>query len=267
MGNYGDYVSGKRNFSEDTPCNTITVIDIYDGCGGRWCPTLWLDQINEGLGDLVSETYRLHGSYCSTKGREKFGLQLSTADAINVVWHIRNVKETTHMCRACKPGYLVRVSDFINQVIGNMSDGSASLKRSDTIVHRVTGHAKEKEQLSPLDHLLPVHMTSDSLEEVLCTFATADLLVATGSSLPATFAYFLPRGSPVILEDYRMLNDHDLFEGLDGRPLPFQYITATNRSFHLEEGKPAASVTARSVGTALLEAKKGMRGQRRVLKV
>ena len=65
VGNYGDYVSGKRNFSEDTPCNTITVIDIYDGCGGRWCPTLWLDQINEGLGDLVSETYRLHGSYCS----------------------------------------------------------------------------------------------------------------------------------------------------------------------------------------------------------
>ena len=52
-----------------------------------------------------------------------------------------------------------------------------------------------------------------------------------------------------------MLNDHDLFQGLDGRPLPFQYITATNRSFHLEDGKPAASVTARSVATALLWSK------------
>lgn len=264
VGNYGDYVSDKRNFTEDTPCNTLTTVDIYDGCNGRWCPLLWLDQINEGLGDLIPETYRLHGSYCSTEGKENFNLKNLAVDTINVVWHIRNVKGGSHTCRACKPEYLNRVNDFVNQVIGNASDGSRILNRSDTIVYRLTGH-KDKEQLGPLNHMFPMHMTSESLEKVLCTFATADLLVATGSSLPATFSYFLPQRSPVILEDYRMLNDHDLFQGLDGAPVPFQYVAATNRSFHLEDGKPAASVTAGQVASAIMDAKRGRRRRADIL--
>ena len=97
-------------------------------------------------------------------------------------------------------------------------------------------------------------MTSENLEEVLCNFATADLLVSLGSSLPATFAYFLPHDKPVIIEDYRMISERQRIGGYNGRPVPFQYITPMNRSFHLADGWPGEGVTAASVSQALMSA-------------
>ena len=74
-GIYGEFAAGKRNLSEEISCNSIVSLDIYDLCDGVWCPLLWLDKINEGLGDFLHETYKLNGAYCSNQGREKYNMK------------------------------------------------------------------------------------------------------------------------------------------------------------------------------------------------
>ena len=36
--NFSAYLSGKRSFADDVGCNTIVDVDVYDTCGGVWCP-------------------------------------------------------------------------------------------------------------------------------------------------------------------------------------------------------------------------------------
>lgn len=255
-GVYGEYITGQRNFSRDLQCNSIVSIDIYDACNGQWCPLLWLDQISEGLGNLLHDTYRLNGAFCSNNGPVKYRLNETSPNTVRLVWHMRLLgsreSNTTHQCRACNPEYLLRVNNFITDVIGNASTAtSQSFKREDIFVHRHVANLP-----SPLDSLLPLHMTSEDLGEVLCSFATADVLLALGSSLPCTFAYFLPRDRPLIVEEFRMISEQHRLKGYKGGPIPFQYITPRNRSFHLADGWPGEGADAMSVAQALLKMKK-----------
>ena len=90
---FRDYMTSKRKFTDDAPCDTITLVDIYDACGGQWCPLLWLEQIFEGLGNLLRETYLLNGEYCKRHDGA------AASSHLNVVWHIRTFDHAhaTHM--------------------------------------------------------------------------------------------------------------------------------------------------------------------------
>jgi hypothetical protein len=164
IGNYGEYMDKRRSFITDTPCNTITNIDIYDACTGTWCPLIHLDSIWAGLGELLPLTYQLNGNYCSTKAPVKYEtLRKITSSknrsnnnandaaaavvVTNVVWHLRRFDHTvdrtvgdTHNCRSCAPGYIDGVSGFITEAIAAMDGGGQGIQvqveRADIVVQR-----------------------------------------------------------------------------------------------------------------------------------
>lgn len=69
---------------------------------------------------------------------------------------------------------------------------------------------------------------SDDMNSVICTFIKADILIATGSSLPPIITYFTPRLQPILLQDIRtfaiaekakythVVNEHDSIQLRNG---------------------------------------------------
>ena len=70
--------------------------------------------------------------------------------------------------------------------------------------------------------------TSDDMDCVICTFIKADILIATGSSLPPIITYFTPRLRPILIQDIRtfaiaekakykyVVNEHDSIQIRNG---------------------------------------------------
>jgi hypothetical protein len=252
---FGEYMTHKRKFTDDTPCDTITVVDIFDACGGHWCPLLWLEQISEGLGELLPETYARNGGYCRRYNMAGASSQL------NVVWHIRvfDHVSASHTCRSCKPGYFSGLDTFVGAAVADLNNrstraGGVMLTRKDIVVHReVKSTISQTDVLQPLKNATRIH--SEDLKEVLCTLANADLLVTTGSSLPATLVYFLPKHRPVVLEEARLTNDAYLFGTNPHKSFPyfpFKHAMPPGRSFHMLNGQPDQNVTEAAIAEALV---------------
>ena len=215
---------------------------------------MWLGQIWEELSDLLPQTYKLNGEYCSHHHKPP----VVTSHQLSVVWHVRVFDETvdksnTHVCRSCRPGYISGLDVFVGNVMSHL-DGN--LTRKDVVVQRQVKHASVQHapMLQPLKNAS--HVLSEDLKEVLCTLANADLLVATGSSLPALLVYFLPKDRPVVLEEARLISDAYLFGSKGHEPFPFKHTMPPGRTFHVTNGQPDEGVTPEVVAKALKSANK-----------
>ena len=177
-----------------------------------------------------------------------------------MVWHIRTFDHAhaTHICRSCKPGYISGLNSFVDEVLSKLNNGSTvaggmKVTRRDVVVHReVKVTMSQPVTQDGLNNA--TFMRSEDLSEVLCTFANADLLVATGGSLPAVLMYFLPKYRPVVLEDIRLVNDAYLFKlnpQKNSPALSLQARLAPGRSFHLLNGQPDQNVTVEAIAEAL----------------
>jgi hypothetical protein len=212
---YGRYLEpgGSVTFS----CGTIYKFDAYDSCGGRWCPFEWSDKVQSILkpllrqrplvrelatgtaGEGASGDDNIPPTTCSSRQFEKLPI---LSDKVNIVWHVRSGDACPHCDEAkenSNSSYFHDLYDFIEKGLGPKYQNNMNI----VVVHqkdftsRIPGLFRGIPQQSIL-------YRTDDLKNVICTFASADILISMGSTFPLLMSWFTPQHKPIVLQDIRM---------------------------------------------------------------
>ena len=212
---FGSYLMKKKKFLSSFPCSTMFEVDIYDSCQGNWCPLFYVEEMQIILKPILRESFAACNNCLYTS---KF-TPLSSS-LLNFVWHVRS----GDVCFHCdSPKYYHDIYEFI---ILSFKLHSVSIPPHQNIIV----HQKPFTRHVPfLFHTIPhiVLYNSEKMEDVVCTFMNADIVISTGSSLPSLLAWFTSPARLVLIEDIRNIGDTKAL---------FKYIGTANDTIRINGG-------------------------------
>jgi hypothetical protein len=233
-----------NKFIEHYPCYNYHEVDIVDSCG-KWCPLFIGDEIWKAVHTLVEQTYVAHGSRChaytpqdvlSFLGNHSIINGEENAKAITFMVHLR-YKSNSHdsfsdeLCHHCKDTYL--------KALWNTIESIANAQQRPFKV--VVIHRKPHENIERTPNFIKfldqypqqvVYYTEDKLEQVICMFAQADVLITTGSTLPSMISWSFPLHRPILIEERRLLKEKEF----EQKKILHHHVTSTERAFHIVNG-------------------------------
>jgi hypothetical protein len=189
---YGAYMRRERDLAGSFPCNTMQVLDVYDSCQS-WCPFFFSGEMQTVLKPLLRKSLRNKSTCFKQHGRFNHVLNHTQ---LNIVWHIRS----GDVCHHCDQGrYYTGIYEFI---ISSFTNSSLPIpKHQNVVVHQSQFSPNIPTLFADVPFLVP--FSPDNLTDVICTFLNADVLIATGSSLPSMIAWFTDEQQPLLFEDVR----------------------------------------------------------------
>ena len=188
---FGSYLKKTKNFESDFPCNTMFEVDVYDSCKGNWCPFFYAEDMQIILKPILQETFVT----CKTCIDVSKFTPL-TPSLLNFVWHVRS----GDVCYHCdNPKYYRDIYEFI---LSSFKKHTISIPpHQNIIVHQEKFTTHIPYLFYSIPHL--VLYATENMENVVCTFIKADILISTGSSLPAILSWFTFSDRLVLIEDVR----------------------------------------------------------------
>ncbi len=251
------FLDGTISIAKDIPCNTIVDVDIYDVCGGFWCPFRYSGDLQRILHPLLRQTFQFGGN-CPAHATDKSNKTGKKSEQLDVVWHVRALAlDSDAQQYACK--YCANPKHYFSGIYSDIlkeSVAGSGLAMKHTIITRINDHHKlgeheQKDKKGDLrqkyteyfgisgDNGDPVDVAlSESLPHVVCSFLRADVVVSTGSTFPDMVSWFAARQKPVVLAEERS------FLGFGKEPEKYKYRWTVSNStdvgaFHLENGRLA----------------------------
>jgi hypothetical protein len=177
-----------RNISVDDkyfiPCHRFVVSSI-DNCQG-WCTMRTGYRALEQTRPIL---FSQHNAY-DTCYKMNLGYVNKNTSVVDNIWHIR----VGDICLNCGNLHYFRTV---------YSDIQSMLSFRNTTI-RLTFESQDESRLGFLRKEFSfAEFSHTSLLEVVCKFITCDILITSGSSLPAVVAYFTKPWHPIVFEEFK----------------------------------------------------------------
>jgi hypothetical protein len=152
---------------------------------------------------------------------------------LQLVVHVRTGDVCYHCVQGGRPDvpYYQRILDSVDGALAGLG-----VRLNITFESTIPGRPAEmlRQDLAPLYPL--ARFLSSPLLQTVCSFLTADLLVATGSSLPVFVAAFAPQWRPILLEDRRKEVLPNIQKSVRNKSSVPAHFFPSDRAVHLEDG-------------------------------
>jgi hypothetical protein len=202
------------NGSRKSACNLLYTSHMKScpGIRDRWCDFL------PSYDSLKSTLWKLRRNHARQKCFDR-GLGFKASSTVNIVWHVR----AGDICLHCDD------PQYYTSLYARLMTASPELLASHQLVFESQGTIDFLRNHDTFKHA--TFNSSPSVVESVCRFLTSDILITSGSSLPAFVAAFAPPWSPIVLEERRkeasvgdkmahhFFNEDEAVLLEDGRPL------------------------------------------------
>jgi hypothetical protein len=173
------------NGSRKSACNVLYTSGLYSCPGVRdgWCDFL------PSYDSLKSTLWKLRRNHARQKCFER-GLGFKASSTVNIVWHVR----AGDICLHCDPQYYTSLYARLMTAAPELLAANQLAFESQGTIDFLRNHDTFRSAM---------FFSKSSVVESVCRFLTSDILITSGSSLPAFVAAFAPPWSPIVLEERR----------------------------------------------------------------
>jgi hypothetical protein len=139
---------------------------------------------------------------------------------VNVVWHLR----TGDICLKCGD------SDYFGKITRFIEDG---LNKTVEAKHVMTYQHRDDNRIKDVSSVMHADVfTSSVIEDVVCLFLRADILVTTGSSFPTAIAQFTRPFQPIVFVEI----NKDYAQETLKPDIRDPYLMSGSSTFRMENG-------------------------------